>query len=123
MISIMSYSFQIDKVNFDEVIERGILKSKSKEYSLYNNTQDIKQYEVFIEGEYSNIKISPSKFTLKPEATKLIKIRIRGEGKKGENSYYLVFYERNLSKQRENKIIINKKIRIKQKYIIKEKEE
>ncbi|MGL5124224.1 MAG: hypothetical protein ACRC6K_08770 [Fusobacteriaceae bacterium] len=116
MLSIISYSFELDKVDFDEKIEKG--KTKSKEYTIYNSSKDIKQYEVSVEGKHPNIKITPSKFTVKPASEKRIKLEIKGEGKKGENSYYLVFSERNLSKQRANKMIINKKIRIKQKYIM-----
>ncbi|MGL6063487.1 MAG: hypothetical protein ACRC0S_00110 [Fusobacteriaceae bacterium] len=116
IVSVVSYSFQMDRVDFDEVIEKG--KTKSKEYTIHNNSKDIKQYEISIEGKYPNIKVSPSKFVIKPDADKEITVKIKGEGKKGENSYYLVFTERNLTQQRDNKVIVNKKIRIKQKYII-----
>ncbi|MGL5703270.1 MAG: hypothetical protein ACRCW5_09110 [Cetobacterium sp.] len=114
--SLSSFSFQMDKTNFDEVVLRDAIKSKN--YTILNNSEDTKEYMVNIENDISNITVKPSKFVLKPNEEKIIQLSVEGRGKKGENSYFLVFSERNLSAQKENKVVINKKIRIKQKYIM-----
>lgn len=114
--SLSSLSFQMDKTNFDEVVLRGAIKSKN--YTILNNSEDTKEYIVNMENNISNITVKPSKFVLKPNEEKIIQLSVEGRGKKGENSYFLVFSERNLSAQKENKAVINKKIRIKQKYIM-----
>ncbi|MGL5725312.1 hypothetical protein [Cetobacterium sp.] len=116
IISLSSFSFQMDKTDFNEVVLRGTIKSKN--YTILNNSEDTKEYMVNIENDISNVTVRPSKFVLKPNEEKIIQLSVEGRGKKGENSYFLVFSERNLSAQKKNKAVINKKIRIKQKYIM-----
>ncbi|MGL5725163.1 hypothetical protein [Cetobacterium sp.] len=112
--SLLIYSFQIDSLNFDEIVLKN--EVKSKKYTIFNNSNYIKEYDVKIEGDYPNIKISPSKFRLKPSEEKSIILNIKGEGKSGENIYFLVFSEKNLSAKQNNSVVVNKKIRIKQNY-------
>lgn len=114
--SLSSYSFQMDTVNFDKVIKKN--DKESKEYTIVNNSFDLKEYELYIEETPNNIKIEPKKFKLKPNDEQIVNLTIEGTKRKGEYSYYFVVIDKNLSEKKSNAAILNKKIRIKQKYSI-----
>lgn len=107
------FSFQIDKLKFDEKIFFG--ESKFKKYKITNNTSNTNIYELKVEGD-NFVHISPSRIELTPTSEKYFTISVIANKKKGTHNYFLVISEKrkNLIKN----IGINKIIKIKHTYTV-----
>ena len=94
------------------------IESKSKEYTLTNNSLYSKIYRLEIEGKDKNIKIVPNLINLNSMESKEFKIEVLGNKSKGTHKYFLVIKE--IKKQKsQNAIDLNKTIRIQHEYTIK----
>lgn len=117
VLNITAFSFSLSSLDFDETLKRG--ETKEKEYVLTNNGKKTKRYDITTDSK--NVKIEPKLMILSDGKYKTFKIKVKGTGKKGENSYHITIKERVIDRERteKNAVYINKVVRIKQKYYIK----
>lgn len=108
------YALKIDDLKFDKTIKQNEIEKK--EFTLTNSEIDEKIYRLSIEDD-KNVKVLPNIIQLKPFENKKIQIQVKGIGNKGERNYFLVIKE--IEKIKQNKININKSVKIKQTYKIK----
>lgn len=108
----LCFSLELSDKEFSETIKIGT--SKTKEYSLKNNSELKKEY--FFSSDDSNVKIRPKGFRLKPFEERKFKITAT-PNKIGKKQYYLEIKEVIREKPKENSVNINKVYRIQQHYI------
>ena len=113
-LTFVASALEINDLKFGERIEAG--GRKSKEYILTNNTTVEKIYRLSIEEEYP-VEIIPDAITLKSLEEKKFKIQVEGKQPVGKYEYFLNIKEINKEKS-QDKVDINKNIRIKQEYIV-----
>lgn len=118
IINITSYSFSLKELNSDIMLKKG--DKKIKEYVINNISSKPKVYFLNIDSEYNNIELETNRFVLPPSKEKTFKIKIVGKGIEGENSYFLNITEKHTGvvEEKKNNILINKNVRIKQKYFL-----
>ena len=118
IINITSYSFSLKELNSDIMLKKG--DKKIKEYVINNISSKPKVYFLNIDSEYNNIELETNRFVLPPSKEKTFKIKIVGKGIEGENSYFLNIIEKHTGvvEEKKNNILINKNVRIKQKYFL-----
>ena len=114
MLSMNLYALKIDDLKFDKIIKKN--ETQKKEFILTNNEVDEKIYRLTIEND-KNVKVLPNIIQLKSYESKKIQIQVKGSEGKGDRNYYLVIKE--IQKTKQNKININKSVKIKQTYKIK----
>lgn len=118
IFNINIFSFSLDSLEFNEILKKEEIKTK--EYTLNNNTNEIKKYSISTKS--SNVEIEPKSFVLSPQKEQKFNIKVLGKGNEGMNDFYLTIVEKNLNKDssKKNSLYLNKVVQIKQKYILKE---
>lgn len=118
IINITSYSFSFKELSSDIILKKG--DKKIKEYAIKNISSKPKIYLLNVDSEYNNIELETNRFVLPPSKEKTFKIKIVGKGIEGENSYFLNITEKHTGvvEEKKNNILINKNVRIKQKYFL-----
>lgn len=108
----IGFALELSNSHFSEIIKLG--NSISKQYTLTNNSELIKEY--FLSTTDPNVKIQPKGFKLKPFEKK--KFTITAVPKKlGKTQYYLEIKEVIREKSKGNSVNVNKLFRIQQHYI------
>lgn len=105
-------ALELSEKDFNERVK--LKTSKTKVYTLTNNSKLLKEY--YLSTAEKNIIISPKRFILKPFEKGKFKITVTAE-KKGKKEYYLEISEMIKRKPKENSVNLNKLFRIKQSYI------
>lgn len=114
-LSLGIYSMELSSIEFGEKIKAGT--EKSVEYKLKNNSTMKKEY--ILKTSETNVLITPKRFILNPYETKKFKIIVKTKDFfKGKKEYYLEINELIKEPLSNATMNINKKYRIKQKYLV-----
>lgn len=113
MISMVSFSFEIDSVDFSKKIPMG--KKESKVFTIRNKTKDTYSYKLSIEGD-KNVSVYPSALYIAPQSEKTFTVNVVGNEGKGDHDYVLLLDQKLLTEVK--KVKTNMLFRIKQRYTI-----
>ncbi len=116
------YSFTLDSLDFDLVKKKGEQKILEKSFEVYNDSSSKKEYSFLLEPINNKkikylLKVSPKNIILEPETKANFKIEVlKNKLEVGVYEYYFIINENNLESV--NKAVLNKKINIRQKFIV-----
>lgn len=113
MVSMISFSFEIDSVDFSKKIPLG--EKKSKIFTIKNKTKNTYSYKLNIEGD-KNVSVYPTTLYIAPQSEKTFTVNVVGNKGKGDHDYVLLLDQKLLTEVK--KVKTNMLFRIKQRYTI-----
>ncbi|WP_349763082.1 hypothetical protein [Fusobacterium sp. SYSU M8D902] len=113
IISIVSFAFEIDSIDFSKEVIAG--KTETKVFTINNKSENTYGYKLDIYGD-KNVSVSPKTLYIAPNTEKTFTITVNGNKKKGDHIYQLLIDQKMLTETK--KVKTNMMFRIKQKYTV-----